>query len=113
MIINTEGIKATFQVDTLICSTQGLDMELHMRSKHGWSKQAYTEYLETYKQTMVGETEIPPIQYNSMIDDLIDIAKSFTGKTPGDFEHCHNWTDLEERLESKMRVRANKEKYKT
>lgn len=46
-----------------------------------------------------------------MIEDLINIAKSFIGKTPDDFEHCHNWTDLEERLESKMRIRANKEKY--
>lgn len=58
MIINTEGVKSVFQTGTLVCSTQGLELELYMKRKHGWSMQEYKEYLEVYKQTFVGETNV-------------------------------------------------------
>ena len=38
-----------------------------------------------------------------MIEELIEIAKSYVGKTPESFKDCHNWTDLEERMEIEMR----------
>lgn len=38
-----------------------------------------------------------------MLDELINISKSYIGKTPNDFDDCDNWTDLEEKLEIEMR----------